>query len=70
MDKYIYLLDYSYGGILEIELDKEDAENLEETNYATIDNILRKYGIRENDCSYMLSENKLEIETIEKIERC
>ena len=69
MGKYIYLLDYSYGGILEIELDKEDAKYLEDTDYDTINDILKKYGIREKDCSYMLSENKLEIETIEKIER-
>lgn len=67
MYKYIYILDYSYGGLLEIKLDKEDAEYIEEEDYNTIDDVLRKYGIREKDCNYMLSENKLELETIEKL---
>jgi len=67
MFEYIYILDYSYGGLLEIKLEPEDAKYLKETDYDTIDDILRKYGIRENDCSYMLTENKLELETIEKI---
>jgi len=67
MSKYIYVLDYSYGGLLEIELDEEDAKNLEETDYNTIDDILKQYGIREKDCNYMIVDNKLEIEPIEKI---
>ena len=69
MARYIYVLDYSYCGLLEIELDKEDAKYLEDTNYDTINDILKKYGIREKDCNYMLSENKLEIETIEKLKK-
>jgi len=67
LSKYIYVLDYSYGGLLEIELDEEDAKNLEETDYNTIDDILKQYGIREKDCNYMIVDNKLEIEPIEKI---
>ena len=67
MSKYIYVLDYSYGGLLEIELDEEDIQNLEETDYSTIDDILKQYGIRGKDCNYMIVNNKLKIETIEKI---
>ena len=67
MSKYIYVLDYSYGGLLEIELDEEYAKNLEETDYDVIDDILKQYGIRGKDCNYMIVDNKLEIEPIEKI---
>ena len=69
MSKYIYVLDYSYGGLLEIELDEEDVKDLEETDYDTIDDILKQYGIRGKDCNYMIVNNKLEIEPIEKIEK-
>ena len=67
MGKYIYVLDYSYGGLLEIELDEEDVKDLEETDYDTIDDLLKQYGIRGKDCNYMIVNNKLEIEPIEKI---
>ena len=70
MFEYIYVLDYSYGGLLEIKLEPEDAEYLEEYDYNTIEDILEEYGIRSKDCSYMLSSCKLELETIEKIKRC
>lgn len=70
MSKYIYVLDYSYGGLLEIELDEEDVKDLEETDYDTIDDILKRYGIRGKDCNYMIIDNKLEIEPIEKIKEC
>ena len=70
MFKYIYILDYSYGGLLEIKLEPDDAEYLEEDDYNTIEDILEEYGVRGKDCSYMLSENKLELETIEKIKKC
>lgn len=70
MFEYIYILDYSYGGLLEIKLEPEDAEYLEEEDYNTIEDILKEYGIRGKDCSYMLSTCKLELETIEKIKKC
>ena len=69
MFEYIYILDYSYGGLLEIKLEPEDAEYLEEDDYNTIEDILEEYGVRGKDCNYMLSENKLELETIEKIKK-
>ena len=70
MFEYIYVLDYSYGGLLEIKLEPDDAEYLEEEDYDTIEDILEEYGIRGKDCSYMLSRCKLELETIEKIKKC
>ena len=69
MFEYIYILDYSYGGLLEIKLEPEDAEYLEETDYNTIEDILDEYGVRASDCNYMLSSCKLELETIEKIKK-
>lgn len=69
MFEYIYVLDYSYGGLLEIKLEPDDAEYLEEEDYNTIEDILEEYGVRGKDCSYMLSPCKLELETIEKIEK-
>ena len=69
MFKYIYILDYSDGGLLEIKLEPDDAEYLEEDDYNTIEDILEEYGVRGKDCSYMLSENKLELETIEKLKK-
>lgn len=69
MFEYIYVLDYSYGGLLEIKLEPDDAEYLEEEDYNTIDDILEEYGIRGKDCNYMLSSCKLELETIEKINK-
>lgn len=68
MSKYIYILDYSYGGLLEIELDEEDVKDLEETSYDIIDDILEQYGIKGTDCNYMIVDNKLKIESIEKID--
>lgn len=56
-NNYIYILDFSYPGIYEIELTEED-ENL------TSNEILKKYGLKENNCNYMFTENKLELETL------
>lgn len=56
-NNYMYILDYSYPGIYEIELTEED-ENL------TTNELLKKYGLKEDTCNYMFSENKLELETL------
>lgn len=56
-NNYMYILDFSYPGIYEIELTEED-ENL------TSNEILKKYGLKENNCNYMFTENKLELETL------
>lgn len=54
---YLYVLEFSYPAIYEIELTEED-QNL------TSDEILEKHGLKENTCDFMYSENKLELSTI------
>lgn len=54
---YMYILDFSYPGIYEIELTEED-ETL------TTNELLKKYGLKEDTCNYMFSEYKLELETL------
>lgn len=56
-NNYMYILDFLYPGIYEIELTEED-ENL------TTNELLKKYGLKENNCNYMFTENKLELETL------
>lgn len=54
---YLYVFQYSYPAILEIELTKEDQSlNNEE--------LLAKHGYKESDCYCMYTENKLEITKI------
>lgn len=56
---YIYILDFSQAGIYEIKYNGEGDDNLED--------LFNQYGLNIDDCSYMFSEVKLEIEQIEKI---
>lgn len=57
---YIYILDFSQNGIYEIKCDNTD-EDVE------IEEIFKQYGLNIDNCNYMISEVKLEIEQIEKI---
>lgn len=54
---YMYILDFSYPGIYEIELTEED-ETL------TTNELLKKYSLKEDTCQYMFTEYKLELETL------
>ena len=54
---YLYVLEFSYPAIYEIELTEED-ENL------TTEEILKKRGLKEDNCQFMYTENKVELETI------
>lgn len=54
---YLYVFDFSYPALYEIELTEED-ENLNS------DEILEKHGIKEDNCRFMYTENKVELETI------
>lgn len=56
---YLYVLEYSYPAIYEIELTEED-QNL--TSYQ----ILEKHGLKEDDCHFMYTENKLELSIIKE----
>ena len=55
---YLYILEFSYPAIYEIELTEEDK------TLTTTNELLKKYGLKENTCNYMFSENKLELETL------
>ena len=56
---YLYVLDFSYPGIYEIELTEEDKK-------LTSNEILEKYGLKEDNCHFMYTENKLELEILNK----
>lgn len=57
---YVYVLDCCQCSIYEIELDKEDEDNDD------IERILYDYGLNLDECSYMYSEDKLDIEVLTK----
>ena len=54
---YLYVLEYSYPSIFEIELTEEDQD-------LSSDEILEKHGLKESVCEFMYTENKLELTTI------
>lgn len=58
MCKYLYVFDYCTPGIFEKEMTEEDSK-LEE------DDLLEKYGFNSDECHYMISSEKLEIQEIE-----
>lgn len=63
MDSYLYVLDYNTPGIYEIKLEKDD-------NKRTPEEILERYGLKDDECSWMFVDGKkLNLETINKIEK-
>ena len=56
---YLYVLEFSYPAIYEIELTKEDKE-------CTTCEILEKRGLKGSNCDFMYSKNKLELSTIKE----
>ena len=56
---YLYVLEYSYPGLYEIELSEEDTE-------LTNEDILEKHGFAIDNCNFMRTEYKLELETIKE----
>lgn len=54
---YLCVFDFSYPALYEIELTAED-KNL------TTEEILKKRGLKEDNCQFMYTENKVELETI------
>ena len=55
---YLYILDYLCPGIYEIKLTEED-------NDLNTEEILKKYDLKVDNCSYMYSMDKLELLTLE-----
>lgn len=56
---YLYVFEYSYPGLYEIELSEED-------NESTSEDILKKHGFNIEYCSFMYTEYKLELKTIKE----
>lgn len=61
--KYIYIFDYTFGHIYEITLSNKEYNKI--TNIAVW--LFRHYRIKYTNSDYMVSDKKLEIETIDKI---
>lgn len=55
---YLYVMDYSQSSIFEIKLDGTENDDIER--------LLKEYGLDIDDCNYMYSRTKLNIETINK----
>ena len=56
---YLYVLDFSCPGIYEIELTEEDQK-------LTSNEILKKHGLKEDNCHFMYTKDKLELEILNK----
>lgn len=63
---YLYILDFCLGEINEIELDELDKQKID-NDELNISDLLNEYGLNIDNCQYMFTEKKLEIETINKI---
>ena len=57
MDEYLYVLDFNSASIYEIELDDKDQELESEE-------ILSRRGLNADECNFMFTKSKLELETI------
>ena len=58
MEKYLYVFNYNVPGIYEIILEKKD-------DILTCEEILEKYGFKEDECTWMFVDGKrLKLETI------
>lgn len=63
-NSYIYVLDYAAGHIYEIPISNKELS----INLTRIPQWLyRNYHLKEDNIHYMVSDKKLEIETIEKV---
>lgn len=62
--KYIYVFDYNFGHIYEITVDSEEYDKI--TNFDMW--LFQNYRISHRNSDYMISNKKLEIEQINKID--
>lgn len=62
--KYIYIFDYGFNRIYEINIPEDE---LFKNRYNIEAYLVRHYNINPNQTKYMISNNKLEIEAIEKV---
>lgn len=63
-NKYIYVFDYSFGHIYEIPITDEEYNK---NQFKFYEWLYKNYHLKEDNISYMVSHEKLEIETINKI---
>lgn len=61
--KYIYILDYSFDHIYEIIISEEKFNSIKDIDIW----LFKNYRFKYNNCDYMVSNKKLEIETINKL---
>lgn len=57
MDEYLYVLDFNSAKIFEIKLDNEEQE-------LEAEEILSRRGLNADECHFMFTTSKLELETI------
>lgn len=62
--KYVYVLDYNFDHIYEIIINKEDVKEFDKDPERYL---YKYYHIKESTSSWLISNKKLEIETIDKI---
>lgn len=63
---YLYVFDYSVSAIYEIELDEIDKMSLDDNDF-DVEAVLNNYNLNIDNCQYMYTENKVEIESIKKL---
>jgi hypothetical protein len=56
-DEYVYILDFTYGRIVELRIKKEDVDLDSEA-------LLTKYGFNIDNCNFMYSNGRLNLEII------
>lgn len=61
--EYLYVLDYNSGGVYRIDVSSKDEE-------PDMYDLLSRYGLRADECSWMWSEKVMDIEVLEKEEPC
>lgn len=64
---YIYVLDYCLGHIYEISIDKNEFDKINNGPDKIDQYLYKNYYLKSSEIHYMISDKKLEIETIEKV---
>ena len=61
--EYLYVLDYNAGGVYRIDVLKTE-------DHPDMDDLLSRYGLNADECSWMWSEKVMDIEVLEEEEPC
>lgn len=65
--KYIYVFDYVLNHIYEIPIDNNEFNKINNNTYTIYGYLYKNYHLKDTQIHYMVSDEKLEIELIEKI---